>query len=117
MFISGTTGEGFLLSVNERLSLIQAWRQALDQLKDTQQLLAIVNVSSTVVDDVESLASKVESLGFDGVALLPPIYYTVSTREQLVGYLKPILQKAAPGTPFLYYHIPSLSGELKCTFI
>lgn len=113
VFISGTTGEGFLLSVNERLSLIQAWRQALDQLKDTQQLLAIVNVSSTVVGDVESLASKVESLGFDGVALLPPIYYTVSTREQLVGYLKPILQKAAPETPFLYYHIPSLSGELK----
>lgn len=114
VFISGTTGEGFLLSVDERVSLIEAWSQALDQLKDTQKLLAIVNVSSTVVNDVEYLASKVENLGFDGVALLPPIYYTLNKREQLVAYLKPILQKAAPETPFLYYHIPSLTGELKC---
>src|SRR5699024_616011 len=76
---------------------------------------AIVNVSSTVVKDIERLAAKVEALRFDGVALLPPIYYSVSNREQLVDYIKSIVQPLQ--TPFLYYHIPSMSGELKCKLL
>ena len=113
VYIAGTTGEGYSLSFDERIALIEAWRYALDKLPESEKLLAIVNVSTTVVRDAYRLAAKVEELGFDGVALLPPIYYTVTKREQLIGYLTPILEQA-PKTPFLYYHIPSHSGELKC---
>lgn len=115
LYISGTTGEVFNLSLQEKLLLIQAYKEALDKLPKEQKLLTMVLVSSTVVKEVIELTKKVEELGFDCVALLPPIYYTVTTKNELINYLK-LVAEAAPNTPLLYYHSPLKTGELKCEF-
>ena len=112
VFILGTTGEGYSLTLEEKIQLLEAWRHALDQ--NNNKLIAIVNISSTVVSEVMKLGQVVEQLVFDGTALLPPIYYTAPTVDHLVRYIKHILDRGAPNTPFLYYHIPSFTGELKC---
>ena len=117
VYIIGTTGEGYSLALNEKISLIQAWRKAIDALPNENRLVAVVNVSSTVVSEIFQLAAKVEELNFDGVALLPPIYYQATTICHLTKYIKQILDKCAQNTPFLYYHIPSFTNELKCKFI
>lgn len=113
VYIIGTTGEGYSLSLAEKLSLVEAWRTALDALPADRRLVAVVNVSSTVVTEAVTLAARVEELGFDGVALLPPIYYVAPSKDHLVEYISDIQSRGAPNTPLLYYHIPSFTGELK----
>ncbi len=116
VYIIGTTGEGYSLSLAEKLSLVEAWRTALDALPADRRLVAVVNVSSTVVTEAVTLAARVEELGFDGVALLPPIYYVAPSKDHLVEYISDIQSRGAPNTPLLYYHIPSFTGELKCKY-
>jgi N-acetylneuraminate lyase len=108
VYIIGTTGEGYNLTNDERLAVAKAWRQALDSSK--AKLLAVFNVSSNCVKEALDLSKQVESLGFDAIAVLPPIYYRPSTVQQWVDSLK-IFAEAAPNTPLLYYHIPSMAGE------
>lgn len=114
VYIIGTTGEGYSLSLSEKLSLVEAWRAAIDALPADHKLVSVVNVSSTVLHEAVTLAAKVEALNFDGMALLPPIYYQAPTKDHLVEYVKDVVNRGAPKTPFLYYHIPSFTGELKC---
>lgn len=96
------------------MSLVEAWRAALDALPAGRKLVSVVNVSSTVLSEAVALAAKVEQLNFDGIALLPPIYYVAPTKEHLVEYVKDVVNRGASKTPLLYYHIPSFTGELKC---
>lgn len=113
VYIIGTTGECYNLTLAEKIAVAQAWRQAIDALPSDQKLTAVINISGTVVSEVIELAKKVEALGFDGTALLPPIYYTATSKGHLVKYVQRILEQGAPNTPFLYYHIPFMTGELK----
>lgn len=115
LYICGTTGEVFNLTLQEKLLLIKAYKNALDELPAEQKLLTMVLVSSTVVKEVIELTKKVEELGFDCIALLPPIYYTVTTKKELINYMKQVAE-SAPNTPLLYYHSPLKTGELKCKF-
>lgn len=114
LYLTGTTGEVFTLTLEEKIAMIEAYKSALDQLPESQKLLTMVLVSSTVNKDVIKLAKRVEELGFDCIALLPPIYYTANTKNELVTYVKQIAQQGAPNTPILYYNSPMKTGELKC---
>ncbi|CAG2114788.1 unnamed protein product, partial [Medioppia subpectinata] len=107
VYIIGTTGEGYNLTNAERVELARAWRQALD--KHRAPLLAVFNVSSNCWRESLDLSREVERLGFDAIAVLPPIYYKPNTVEDWVDALRPVA-KAAPNTPLLYYHIPSMAG-------
>lgn len=115
VYILGTTGEGFSLTLMEKVRLVRSWAHTLDKQPEGQRLLAIVNVSSTVVHEALELASHVEELGLDGIALLPPIYYQYGSVNELVAYCKLIVDRV-PTLPLLYYHIPFLTGELKCKY-
>lgn len=116
-YIIGTTGEGYSLTFKEKIDLVNAWRKALDKLEaEGGKITAVVNISSTIVPEVHQLAAEVNRLGFDGIALLPPIFYAYPSMGHLVNYLKSIMDKSAPNTPLVFYHIPDFTGPLKCLF-
>ncbi|XP_054156974.1 N-acetylneuraminate lyase B-like [Oppia nitens] len=108
VYIIGTTGEGYNLTNDERLTVAKAWRRALDSQK--ADLLAVVNVSSYCAKEAQLLAKQVDSLGFDAIAVLPANYYRPANIQEWVDYLK-LFCRSAPNTPLLYYHIPSMIGE------
>ena len=116
LYLSGTTGEGLSLSIDEKFQLIDAWRKALDRLPTEDQPLTIVHASSTVVGDIVKYIKRAEELNFDCVALLPPLYYRPTTKELMVDYYKQILNLAAPDMPFLYYNNYTTS-PLNCKLI
>ncbi|PSN51242.1 hypothetical protein C0J52_10556 [Blattella germanica] len=86
-------------------AVLEAWAAAV---KKTEQVL-MVQVGGACLKDVQELAAHAEQIGSDGLLCLPELYFKPTTEEDLVSYLKQV-GEAAPTTPLLYYHIPSLSG-------
>lgn len=108
-YIIGTTGEGYNLTNEEKFSIAQAWKNEID--RQNADILTIVNITSMCVKEAVQLSRQCEALGIDAIAVLPPIYYRPSSVKDLVNYLS-VFGNAAPNTPLLYYHIPSMTGEL-----
>lgn len=112
LYICGTTGEGYSLTNDEKIAIVKAWRQAIDNQK-ANHLLAVVNVSSTCVKESLLLSKQVESLDFDAIAVLPPIYYKPTTVDDWIEYLK-TFARSVPTIPLYYYHNARRVGELNC---
>ena len=105
VFIAGTTGESQSLSLGERLALSQRWSEVVR----STSLRLIVHVGSNCLPDARELASQAEKLGVAGIAAVAPSYFKAKTVETLVACCEQIAS-AAPGTPFYYYDIPSMTG-------
>ncbi len=108
VYVHGTTGEGFSLTNVEKLTLAKAYKEAIAN--HYPEMLFIVTISSTSMKETQALAKDLEVLGVDALALLPSLYYKVSTPQELVTYVK-LVADAAPKTPLLYYYIPSFVTE------
>ncbi|XP_054155414.1 N-acetylneuraminate lyase-like [Oppia nitens] len=109
VYIVGTTGEGYSLTNDERLSLGKAWRQEITA--QGVDLLDVVNVSSLCVKESIHLAQQSEANGSGAIAVLPPSYYKPNSVGELINFMKLIAQ-AAPNTPLIYYNIPPRVGKL-----
>ena len=105
VFVGGTTGESQSLSLNERLALTRQW---CDVLRGSS-LKLLVHVGSNCLGDSRTLASQGESLGVAGIAAVAPSYFKPKSAESLVACCE-LIASAAPGTPFYYYDIPSMTG-------
>ncbi|XP_076296605.1 N-acetylneuraminate lyase B isoform X2 [Lasioglossum baleicum] len=105
ILVNGTTGEGTSMSVAERKSVAAAWANAV---KTTKQHL-MIQVGGVPLPDVLELAKHAESIKADSILCLPELYFKPTTVEQLTEYLKTV-GKAAPNTPFFYYHIPMFTN-------
>ncbi len=103
-FVCGTTGEGVSLSVDERMALAGRWRAVAPQ-----GFRIIVHVGVLALPDARALAEHARSIGADGVAALPPMYFRPAAVEGLIAWCAQIASAAAE-LPFYYYHIPALSG-------
>jgi N-acetylneuraminate lyase len=114
VYVTGTTGEGYNLTNDEKLSIAKAWRKAIDE--ENANLLAIINVTSTCIKEALQLSKEVKSLGYDAIAVLPAIYYRPTCVNDMISYLK-LFANAAPNTPLFYYHIPFMVGELNCELL
>jgi N-acetylneuraminate lyase len=114
VYVTGTTGEGYNLTNDEKLSIAKAWRKAIDE--ENTNLFAIINVTSTCIKEALQLSKQVESLGYDAIAVLPAIYYRPTCLNDMISYLK-LFANAAPNTPLFYYHIPFMVGELNCELL
>ena len=68
LFALGTTGEGVLLSLEERMRAAAAFREACDG-------TLIVHCGAQSTADTVALAAHAASIGVDGVAVIPPPYY------------------------------------------
>ncbi|KAG5669321.1 hypothetical protein PVAND_017209 [Polypedilum vanderplanki] len=101
ILINGTTGEGMLMTVEERKKVTEKWQEVCKKL----EILMMVQIAGCSFADVIELAKHAEKIEVDGVLCLPELYFKPKTIEKLVGYLKEI-SKFCPTRPLYYYHIP-----------
>jgi N-acetylneuraminate lyase len=104
VFIGGTTGECHSLTLAERRRLTERWVAA----ARGTSLRVLVHVGSNCLEDARELAAHAERNGAEAIAALAPSYFTPRTLPDLVHWCARIAE-AAPGTPFYYYDIPSLT--------
>jgi N-acetylneuraminate lyase len=103
-FVGGTTGECHSLNLGERLALTERWMAV----AQGSPLWVIVHVGSNCLHDAKTLAAQAQKLGAQAIASLPPCYFKLKTLDSLVRCSAEVAA-AAPGLPFYYYNIPSLS--------
>lgn len=101
-FACGTTGEGILLSLDERRRAATLFRAAL-----TSDLL-IVHCGAQSTADTVSLAAHAAEIGADGVAVIPPPYFPLDDGA-LVRHFAAAAAACDP-LPFFVYAFAARSG-------
>ena len=76
----GTTGEGFLLAVEQRLRAAQLFVEAANG-----RLLVAVHCGAQSTWDTVELAAHAADVGADAVAVMAPPYFTLDETELLVA--------------------------------
>jgi len=104
LYVCGTTGEGPLLSSQERCDVTQAYVTAA-----AERIPVIVQVGHDSLAEARRLARHAREVGADAIAAVPPVYFRPASVDILVDCLSEI-SSAVPDLPFLYYHIPRLTG-------
>lgn len=104
VFINGSSGEGYMLTEEERMQLAEAWMAAVP--KDFK---VIVHVCSTSVMSSRRLAEHAQKIGAWGIGAMATPFPKIGNIEQLCRYCEEIAS-AAPELPFYYYHIPAFNG-------
>ncbi len=103
VFVNGSSGEGLLLSVEERMAVLERWMEFSDKLN------ILVHVGHTSYVEARKLASHADKLGVRAISAMGPCFMQPKTMEDFIGYNK-IIASAAPNTPFYYYHVPGYCG-------
>ena len=104
VFINGSSGEGYMLTEEERMQLAEAWMSAVPE-----DFKVIVHVGSTSVMSSRRLAEHAQKIGAWGIGAMATPFPKIGTIEQLCRYCEEIAS-AAPNLPFYYYHIPAFNG-------
>ena len=104
VFINGSSGEGYMLTPDERKMLAEAWIAAVPK-----GFKVIVHVGSCCLKESVSLAAHAASIGAWGIGSMAPPFPKIGRVEELVLYCEAIAA-AAPDLPFYYYHIPVFNG-------
>ena len=105
VFVCGTSGESMSLSVGERERLAEAWAAS----GARHGLRVIVHVGCDALLDAERLARHAASLGVAGVSAMAPRFVKCESADALADYCAAVA-RAAPATPFFYYHFPLATG-------
>jgi len=104
VFVCGTTGEGYSLTMEERKLVLREW------LKHREgDFKVIAHVGSTSILQSAELARHAAKSGASAISAMGPSFFQPSRAEELVAYCATIAQEA-PELPFYYYHIPVMSG-------
>ena len=99
----GTTGEGFLLPLEQRLRAAQLFVEAANG-----RLLVAVHCSAQSTWDTVQLAAHAADIWADGVAVMAPPYFTLDETE-LLSHFDAAARACAP-TPFYVYEFAARSG-------
>ena len=102
LFVNGGTGEGPLLTVDERRQTAESFVKAA-----AGRIPVIVQVGGLSVFEAAQLARHAEETGAGGVAAFAPMYFRPSEVATLAASLKPIA--TASNLPFYFYHVPSIT--------
>ncbi len=103
-FVGGSSGEGLLLSYEERVSLFNICT------KYSQSKTMIANISSLQTDEAIALALEAKKANYDYVSSTAPFFYIHSMKE-VAHYFIDIMEKS--NMPLIIYNFPKLT---KCTF-
>ncbi|MBQ7181829.1 MAG: dihydrodipicolinate synthase family protein, partial [Bacteroidaceae bacterium] len=106
VFINGSSGEGYMLTEDERKAIAEAWVAAVKGFEDFK---VIVHVGSTCVRSSFRLAEHAQAIGAFGIGAMAPPFPKVGRIEELVKYCEEIAC-GAPRLPFYFYHIPAFNG-------
>ena len=104
VFINGSSGEGYMLTSDERMQIAEAWMAAAPE-----DFKVIVHVGSCCVRESRRLAEHAQKIGAWGIGAMAPPFPKVGRIEELVKYIEEIAC-GAPDLPFYYYHIPAFNG-------
>ena len=104
VFINGSSGEGYMLTDEERMKLAEAWMAAVPA-----DFKVIVHVGSCCLKSSKILAEHAQKIGAYAIGSMAPPFPKIGNIEQLVRYCEEICA-AAPEMPFYYYHIPAFNG-------
>ena len=104
VFINGSSGEGYMLTTDERKTLAEAWIKAAPA-----GFKVIVHVGSCCLRESMELAKHAAEIGAWGIGAMAPPFPKIGRVEELVKYCEAIAG-AAPELPFYYYHIPAFNG-------
>ena len=101
LFACGTTGEGVLLSLDERRRTAEAYRAVLAG-------TLIVHAGAQTTADTVALASHAREIGADAVAVIAPPYFPLDD-DSLTAHFVAAARAAAP-LPFYCYAFTARSG-------
>ena len=101
VFACGTTGEGILLTLDERKRAAVVFRAALSG-------RLIVHCGAQTTADTVELAAHAAEIGADAVAVIPPPYFPLDA-DALTGHLLAAADACAP-LPFYIYAFAARSG-------
>lgn len=104
VFINGSSGEGYMLTEDERMKLAEKWVSVVPS-----GFKVIVHVGSTCVKSSRRLAAHAQEIGAWGTGAMASPFPKVGRVEELVQYCEEIAC-GAPELPFYYYHIPAFNG-------
>ncbi len=104
VFINGSSGEGYMLTAEERMLLAEKWMEAAPA-----GFKVIVHVGSCCLRESERLAAHAARIGAWGIGAMAPPFLKIGRVEELAKYCEAIAA-AAPTPPFYYYHIPAFNG-------
>jgi dihydrodipicolinate synthase/N-acetylneuraminate lyase len=99
VFISGTTGEGPLLSLDERKRLVDCAVEAAQG-----QIATLFHVGCQNTRDAVKLTRYAVSVGVDAITAITPYFYSLSDEEIVAHYLA--IAEAEPDIPLLLYCFP-----------
>ncbi len=99
----GTTGEGFLLPLEQRMRAAQLYVEAA-----AGRILVAVHCGAQSTWDTVQLAAHAGDLGADAVAVMPPPYFLLDELE-LLDHLAAAARACEP-TPFYVYEFAARSG-------
>ena len=100
-YVCGSTGEGILLSADERKEIMQIVRDC------AGDATLIAHVGALDERDAHKLAAAAKELGYDMISSVAPFYFKF-TFEEIKNYYLRLAENS--GMPMLVYHIPALSG-------
>jgi dihydrodipicolinate synthase/N-acetylneuraminate lyase len=100
-FVCGTTGEGVLLSLDERRAVAGAFRAALNG-------VLVVHAGAQTTRDTVALAAHAAEIEADAVAVIAPPYFPLDA-EALTAHFLAAARACAP-TPFYCYAFAARSG-------
>ncbi|MGN1420618.1 MAG: dihydrodipicolinate synthase family protein [Eubacterium sp.] len=102
VYACGSTGEGFLLSTEERKQVAEAVKEAAGE-----DFTVIVHVGCASTKESIELAKHSEKIGVDAVSAVPCVYYHLP-EESVKLHWNAIIDSTS--LPFIIYNIPQLTG-------
>ncbi|WP_236979576.1 4-hydroxy-tetrahydrodipicolinate synthase [Membranihabitans maritimus] len=102
IILSGTTGEFFSMTFNERLSLFQAVKE---DCYNEIPLIAGTGCISTI--ETINLTQSAEAMGFQAAMVIAP-YFTKPTQKEILNHFTKVADSV--GIPIILYNIPIFTG-------
>lgn len=111
LLIGGTTGEGPLLSLQERFLLAETVVKSVNH-----RVPVIIHAGAITTLQTIQLAQHAEKAGADGIAIIPPYFYRLQEEAIITHYQKAI--KSVPDLPVFLYNNPFvLANELNYSIV
>jgi len=104
LFPMGTSGEGLLMTVEERIQALEEIVEAVNG-----HIPVIAHVGAITTRESMQLASHAHAIGVSAVTAINPFYFRVSEEEQIEHLI--MIAAAAEDTPFFLYNNPAAAGN------
>ncbi|MGM9988560.1 MAG: dihydrodipicolinate synthase family protein [Bacillaceae bacterium] len=109
LYVNGSSGEGFLLSVEERKEILAA---VMEEVRN--ELTVIAHVAAVSTRDSIALAQHAEMVGVDALSAVPSVYYRIPERS-IEKYWNDIIDST--NLDFIIYNIPQTTGYQLSTIL